>query len=1197
MKVYIKICISLFLLFNAFTLTVLAQHKIPVPEVSNEYSFKNNDGQHPCITPSEYLFIEKEIAENCRLLHINNTVQHRPLSTALNWPLRAAAGLTNCSYYAITAHVDQDPAAGTFKDYNCGSIAYDTHTGTDIAIYPFSFLMMDNNQVEVIAAAAGTIVGRADGNFDRNCSSNNLPANYIIVQHADGSNALYWHMKKNSVTSKIVGQTVAAGEYLGVVGSSGSASGPHLHFEVWTGNTVSTMIDPFSGTCNLINASTWWASQKPYTEPSVLKASVHTTDVVFPGCPTTETSNESTSYTIPFQGSGLPPNAAKFYIFLRNETSGLVANMSILNPNSTVFTSWSITSSVSHVSSYWGWTKNLPLTAGTYTFKAVYNGITCSQTFDIITSGCVATITASGPTTFCQGDSVILTASTGASYLWSNGLTTKSITVKTAASYTVKVTCQDASSATSAATVVTVNSLPTATISTSGSTTFCQGDSVILTSTVGSSYLWSNGSTTRSITLKTAGNYSVKVTGANGCSATSSITSVIVNSLPTATISTSGSTTFCQGDSVILTSSIGNSYLWSNGSTTRSITVKTAGNYSVKVTAANGCSATSSITSVIVNSLPTATISTSGSTTFCQGDSVILTSTVGSSYLWSNGSTSRSITVKTAGNYSVKVTGANGCSATSAITSVIINSLPTATISASGSTTFCQGDSVILTSSVGSSYLWSNGSTSRSITVKTAGNYSVKVTGANGCSATSSITSVIVNSLPTATISTSGSTTFCQGDSVILTSTVGSSYLWSNGSTSRSITVKTAGNYSVKVTGANGCSATSAITTVTVNSSPTATISTSGSTTFCQGDSVILTSTVGSSYLWSNGLTSRSITVKTAGNYSVKVTAPNGCSATSAITTVTVNSLPTATISTSGSTTFCQGDSVILTSSVGSSYLWSNASTSRSITVKTAGNYSVKVTGANGCSATSAITSVIVNSLPTATISASGSTTFCQGDSVILTSSVGSSYLWSNASTSRSITVKIAGNFSVKVTDANGCSATSAITTVVIHLPQNGLSIQLRNDTLFTPYNATNYWYLTGTSAPFDSGSYYKCRQTGNYFAEGRDVNGCLATSVALFVNCDLTGIIVKSNESQLNVYPNPANSILNIDWTNTENDDYSFVLINSLGQMVINEKENIINNSLHKIISTGELSDGIYILIIESKKMRKTIKVNKLTQ
>jgi hypothetical protein len=243
---------------------------------------------------------------------------------------------------------------------------------------------MDNNLVEVIAAAAGTIIDKHDGEFDRNCSSNNLTANYVIIQHADGSYALYWHMKKNMVTTVAIGQPVAAGDYLGVVGASGSASGPHLHFEIWTGTTSATRIDPYYGTCNTINPSSWWATQKPYKETAVIRASSHTTDIVFPPCPTTETLNEGLSFQIPFQGVGMTPGYAKFYIFIRDEINGLTANVSILNPNNSVYQSWTYTSTSDNKIRIWAWSKLLPTVSGTYTFQAIYNGITCSSTFDII---------------------------------------------------------------------------------------------------------------------------------------------------------------------------------------------------------------------------------------------------------------------------------------------------------------------------------------------------------------------------------------------------------------------------------------------------------------------------------------------------------------------------------------------------------------------------------------------------------------------------------------------------------------------------------------------------------------------------------------------------------------------------------------------------------------------------------------------
>jgi hypothetical protein len=336
--------------------------------------------------------IDKRCAENIKKLGLDK-LEKSTTSVSLSWPLQAAANMTDCSFYAVSAYVDQNTATGTYSDYNCGTHTYDGHHGTDIMTFPFGFYKMDNSQVEIIAAAAGTIIDKHDGEYDRNCvgAGSSLPANYVIIQHSDGSVALYWHMKSGAVTTKAIGQTVTAGEYLGVVGSSGSSSGPHLHFEIWSGTTSATYNDPYSGTCNLLNASSWWAAQKPYTEPSVIKASVHTTDMVLPSCDT-ETPNESTSYTIPFQGPGLSPGYAKFYVFFRNSTPGMTANMSILNPGGTTYLSWNYTTPTAYSASYGGWSKLLPTTAGTYTFQAIYNGITCSQTFDIVTTTGISTI-------------------------------------------------------------------------------------------------------------------------------------------------------------------------------------------------------------------------------------------------------------------------------------------------------------------------------------------------------------------------------------------------------------------------------------------------------------------------------------------------------------------------------------------------------------------------------------------------------------------------------------------------------------------------------------------------------------------------------------------------------------------------------------------------------------------------------------
>jgi gliding motility-associated-like protein len=958
-------------------------------------------------------------------------------------------------------------------------------------------------------------------------------------------------------------------------------------------------------------------------------------------------------------------------------------------------------------------------TAGSYTVK-VKNANGCQSAASVATIVTVnalpatPTITASGPTTFCAGGSVTLTSSAGSNYLWSTGATTPNINVTSSGSYTVRVTnangCQ---SAPSVATVVTVNALPaTPTITAGGPTTFCAGGSVNLTSSGGTSYLWSNGATTPSINITASGSYTVKVTNASGCqSAASASTVVTVNALPiTPTITAGGPTTFCAGGSVTLTSSAGTSYSWSNGATTQSINITTSGSYTVKVTNASGCQSDASVATVVTsNALPVIPTIVAGSpTTFCAGGSVTLSSSAGTSYLWSNGATTPSINVTTAGSYTVQVTNANGCqSAVSAATLVNVNALPvvnagadttipngtsttinatvtgtgpftyswspssqlvnpliedpvtvnlaattvftltatslitlcsntdavtitisggalnstptatpgticaganvqlhaiasggsgsytyawtstpvgftssiadpianptvstiykvtvfdgfntvnpqvtvtvnvlpaTPTITAGGPTTFCAGGNVTLTSSAGTSYLWSNGATTQSINVSSAGSYTVQVTNASGCqSAASAATVVTVNAIPvTPTITAGGPTTFCAGGSVTLTSSAGTSYLWSNGATTQSINVTTSGSYSVIVINASGCqSAASVATVITVNALPgTPTITADGPTTFCAGGSVNLTSSAGTIYLWSDGATTPSINITTAGNYTVQVTNASGCqSALSAATLVTVNALPaTPTITANGSTTFCDGGSVTLSSSAGSTYLWSNGATTASINITTSGSYAVQVTNASGCqSAMSAATVVTVNVFPaTPTITAGGPTTFCDGNSVTLTSSAGTIYLWSNGATTPGINVTNSGNYTVQVTNASGCqSATSVATIITVNDLPVIPTITAEGPTTFCAGDSVTLTSSAGTSYLWSNGATtpsINVTLAESYTVQVSNTSGCeSAPSIATDVTVNALPLTTASNNgpvcagSALNLTGGPA--------------------------------------------------------------------------
>jgi large repetitive protein len=741
-----------------------------------------------------------------------------------------------------------------------------------------------------------------------------------------------------------------------------------------------------------------------------------------------------------------------------------------------------------------GVSTNLTVTpAATTTYNlTVTNLITgCSRTASIVVTvtprPATPTISAGGPTTFCPGGSVVLTASAGTSYLWSTGASTQSITVSAAGSYTVQtINASLCSSLASAATTVTVSPTPaTPTISASGSTTLCPSGSVVLTSSAASSYLWSTGAITQSITVSSSGSYTVVTSSAAGCpSVASAATVVTVNPTPaTPTISASGPTTFCPGGSVVLTSSAASGYSWSNGANTQSITVSLAGSYTVVTSSAAGCpSAASAATTVTISPAPaTPTISASGPTTFCPGGSVVLTSTGATSYLWSNGATTQSITVSASGSYTVVTSSGAGCpSAASAATVVTVNPTPaTPTISASGPITFCPGGSVVLTSSGASSYLWSNGANTQSITVSTSGSFTVVTSSAASCpSAASAATSVTVNPTPaTPTISASGPTIFCPGGSVVLTSSGASSYLWSTGATTQSITVTSSGSYTVVTSSAANCpSAASAATVVTVNPTPaTPTISASGPTTFCPGGSVVLTSSGASSYLWSNGANTQSITVAISGAFTVVTSSAASCpSAASAATSVTVSPTPaTPTISASGPTTFCPGGSVILTSTGASSYLWSTGATTQSITVTSSGSYTVVTSSAANCpSAASAATVVTVNPTPaTPTISASGPTTFCPGGSVVLTSTGASSYLWSNGATTQSITVTTSGSYSVVTSSAANCpSAASAATTVTVNPTPATPTISASPSTTICSGNSVTLTASAGSSYSWSTG-------------------------------------------------------------------------------------------------------------------------------
>lgn len=318
--------------------------------------------QVPCLTEKQSANIIKELKASSKLLEEKGMMPPVQLLSEVKfvWPVRLAAQYKDPSFFGISNYVDNNPAVpNQLLDYNCGNRTYDlsggyNHRGIDIFSWPLAQWRQQLNAVEIIAAAPGTILNKYDGQPDNNCSfCSNCNWNAVYILHANGSVAWYGHLKNGSLTSKTVGSTVQAGEYLGVMGSSGSSTGPHLHFEVWSNQNYTQLVDPFAGPCNAFNGNvSWWQHQRPYRKAALNKIMTGNAAFVHGNCPNLETSNERNVFA---------PGATVFFTnFFQDQTQGMQTNYKIIQPNGDVWHTWSQNSPGTYNASWWYWTWTLP---------------------------------------------------------------------------------------------------------------------------------------------------------------------------------------------------------------------------------------------------------------------------------------------------------------------------------------------------------------------------------------------------------------------------------------------------------------------------------------------------------------------------------------------------------------------------------------------------------------------------------------------------------------------------------------------------------------------------------------------------------------------------------------------------------------------------------------------------------------------
>jgi gliding motility-associated-like protein len=631
-------------------------------------------------------------------------------------------------------------------------------------------------------------------------------------------------------------------------------------------------------------------------------------------------------------------------------------------------------------------------------------------------------------------------------------------------------------------------------IQASGNTNICAGQNLVLQAVSSvNDFKWSTGQTGASINISTAGNYAVTATNSLGCKTS---TDINVNIAPDMIAVFNKINPRCFGESNgeikanVLLGSSPFTYLWNNGSTASSLANLPQGNYALTVTDALGCT---KLFSESVSQPADLQLNISKTTINCanQNNATATAITTGGTapftYNWSNNQQGNQQTGLSAGTYQVTVNDVNSCKQTATVN---ITAPPALSLNVSpNNASVCKGEKIALQSTaLGGTgtlqYLWNNGDKNPSITVG-AGNYILTVSDANGCKEIKSV-NIIESSKITPPLV--GNPDFCEGKSTTLgVGGVFKTYHWSSGDTTATIQINASQKYCVTVTTSGGCKGDTCVKT-NKNALPKVTIQ--GDTSVCKGEKTkvfVVKDANFAQFQWSNNTQSDTIQTQ-SGIFSVTVTDKKGCRATNSIK---IKEKALSKIPLLAPKQFCKGDSISLEVNANfNNYIWSNGLSSKKINVKKGGQYCLSITDINNCKSDTCII-IEEKSLPVAKIT--GTLEFCEKQNTTLNAEGNFvKYEWSNQQTQKSIKIDKAGQYCLKITDANNCKSDTCVTVIQNPLPK----FTILGDTVFcegkkqifsvSDPKFTSYQWSDGTQKANISIS-----QSGVYSVTVGDNKGC----------------------------------------------------------------------------------------------------------